>query len=211
MTRAPDEPAQQHAASGGAPVVSISRKGPVAVLRFDRGGQANALTFELMEQLVAAARSFEADRETAVVILTGADRIFSGGMDLKADVWDTLPSLDLEARRDYARARRDCLPKTRSRPQDRSRSTPSITSAAGSGSASPRSRRHSTRASSRSAASWVGCSVATRRPRPGATASRCWAAPRPPADAPSSRCRTPTAARSRAVPPIASHRCCWPS
>jgi enoyl-CoA hydratase/carnithine racemase len=83
--------------------VSVERKGAIALVRFDRSGQANALTFDIMRALTAAARGFEEDPQTAVVILTGADRVFSGGMDLKAADWDRLPSLSLDERREFAR------------------------------------------------------------------------------------------------------------
>ena len=69
------------------PVVSIERglgpEGRIAVVRFDRGDTVNALSPEAMRQLRAAARSFEDDLATSVVILTGTDHAFSAGFDLK--------------------------------------------------------------------------------------------------------------------------------
>ena len=52
-------------------------------MRFDRGDKLNALSPEAMRQLRAAARSFEDDIETSVVILTGNAHAFSAGFDLK--------------------------------------------------------------------------------------------------------------------------------
>jgi len=67
--------------------VSIERglgaEGRIAVVRFDRGDAVNALSPEAMRQLRAAARSFEDDLETSVVILTGNAKAFSAGFDLK--------------------------------------------------------------------------------------------------------------------------------
>lgn len=57
--------------------------GRVAMVRFDRGDGINALSPEAMRQLRAAARSFEDDIETSVVVLTGSARAFSAGFDLK--------------------------------------------------------------------------------------------------------------------------------
>ncbi len=67
--------------------VTITRglgpEGRVAVVRFDRGDKINALSPAAMRQLRAAARSFEDDLDTSVVILTGNAHAFSAGFDLK--------------------------------------------------------------------------------------------------------------------------------
>ena len=57
--------------------------GRIAVVRFDRGDGLNALSPEAMRQLTAAARSFEDDSDTSVVVLTGGPKAFSAGFDLK--------------------------------------------------------------------------------------------------------------------------------
>ena len=57
--------------------------GRIAVVRFDRGDGINALSPEAMRQLIAAARSFEDDAATSVVVLTGGADAFSAGFDLK--------------------------------------------------------------------------------------------------------------------------------
>lgn len=57
--------------------------GRIAVVRFDRGDGVNALSPEVMRELTAAARSFEDDGDTSVVVLTGSARAFSAGFDLK--------------------------------------------------------------------------------------------------------------------------------
>jgi enoyl-CoA hydratase len=46
-------------------------EGRIAVVRFDRGDGINALSPEAMRQLTQAARSFEDDADTSVVVLTG--------------------------------------------------------------------------------------------------------------------------------------------
>ena len=55
----------------------------IAVVRFDRGDGLNALSAEAMRQLTAAARSFEDDEVTSVVVLTGTAKAFTAGADLK--------------------------------------------------------------------------------------------------------------------------------
>ena len=63
--------------------VTIEKKGRIAVVRFDRGFAANALSMELMQELTEAARSFDDDFETSAVILTGRPDHFTMGADLK--------------------------------------------------------------------------------------------------------------------------------
>src|SRR5580692_9371326 len=57
--------------------------GRIAVVRFDRGDGINALSPEALRQLTDAARSFEDDGDTSVVVLTGGPKAFSAGFDLK--------------------------------------------------------------------------------------------------------------------------------
>ena len=55
----------------------------ISVVRFDRGDGINALSPEALRQLTDAARSFEDDSETSVVVLAGNAKAFSAGFDLK--------------------------------------------------------------------------------------------------------------------------------
>jgi enoyl-CoA hydratase len=61
----------------------LGPEGRVAVVRFDRGDGINALSPEVLRQLTDAARSFEDDDATSVVVLTGGADAFSAGFDLK--------------------------------------------------------------------------------------------------------------------------------
>ncbi|MGO9357980.1 MAG: enoyl-CoA hydratase/isomerase family protein [Xanthobacteraceae bacterium] len=63
--------------------VSIERRGRVAVVRFDRGDDRNALSRQVLRELMEAARSFEEDIETSAVVLTGRANVFTVGLDLK--------------------------------------------------------------------------------------------------------------------------------
>ena len=58
-------------------------EGRIAVVCFDRGDGINALSPEALRQLTDAARSFEDDGNTSVVVLTGSSTAFSAGFDLK--------------------------------------------------------------------------------------------------------------------------------
>src|ERR1700754_1766772 len=61
----------------------LGPEGRIAVVRFDRGDGINALSPEALHPLTDAARSFEDAGDTSVVVLTGSDKAFSAGFDLK--------------------------------------------------------------------------------------------------------------------------------
>src|SRR6202165_5220226 len=76
-------------------------EGRIAVVRFDRGDGLNALSPEALRQLTQAARSFEDDGETSVVVLTGGVKAFSAGFDLKDAEGRLRRSMDLGALRKH--------------------------------------------------------------------------------------------------------------
>ena len=61
----------------------LGPQGRIAVVRFDRGDNINALSRQAMRELRDVTRDFEDDLETSVVILTGSAKAFSAGFDLK--------------------------------------------------------------------------------------------------------------------------------
>jgi enoyl-CoA hydratase len=61
----------------------LGPQGRVAVVRFDRSDNINALSQQAMRELRDVPRDFEDDLETSVVILTGSAKAFSAGFDLK--------------------------------------------------------------------------------------------------------------------------------
>jgi enoyl-CoA hydratase len=69
--------------------------GRIAVVHFDRHDGINALSPEALRQLTAAARSFEDDSETSVVVLTGGARAFSAGFDLRDAEGRSRQSMDI--------------------------------------------------------------------------------------------------------------------
>lgn len=64
-------------------IVSIERRGPVALVRFDRGGSLNAFNEQQILELTEVAREFHDDLETQAVVLAGRMDAFSAGADLK--------------------------------------------------------------------------------------------------------------------------------
>jgi enoyl-CoA hydratase len=77
----------------------LGPEGRIAVVRFDRGDGINALSPEAMRQLTQAARSFDDDAETSVVVLTGGPKAFSAGFDLKDPEGRSRRSMDIGALR----------------------------------------------------------------------------------------------------------------
>lgn len=61
----------------------LGPQGRIALVRFDRGDNINALSQQAMRELRDVPRDFEDDLETTVVILTGSAKAFSAGFDLK--------------------------------------------------------------------------------------------------------------------------------
>lgn len=66
-------------------VVDIQREGSIAVVRYDRGGKANALNEESISALIQAADELSTDDTLQVIVLTGTPSRFSAGVDLNDD------------------------------------------------------------------------------------------------------------------------------
>jgi len=75
--------------------------GRIAVVRFDRGDGINAMSPEAMRQLTSAARSFEDDASTSVVVLTGSAKSFTAGFDLRDPEGRSRKTMDLGTLRQH--------------------------------------------------------------------------------------------------------------
>lgn len=62
--------------------VRIERRGPIAIVTFDRPAKANALNSALMREIESAALAFRDDGSTRAVVFTGAGKHFTSGADL---------------------------------------------------------------------------------------------------------------------------------
>jgi enoyl-CoA hydratase len=71
----------------------------IAIVRFDRGDKANALSAEALRQLTEAARGFHARPDISAVVLTGQARNFTLGADLKDPERAAMREQGLAARR----------------------------------------------------------------------------------------------------------------
>lgn len=64
-------------------ILLVERDGAVAIVTLNRPKQLNALSVALRREIVAAMRALATDAGVKVIILTGAGRAFSAGVDLK--------------------------------------------------------------------------------------------------------------------------------
>jgi enoyl-CoA hydratase len=61
----------------------IEAQGPVTLVRLNRPEALNALNSELMGELSVALRTLDADPEVRVIVLTGSEKAFAAGADIK--------------------------------------------------------------------------------------------------------------------------------
>lgn len=81
--------------------VSLAVEGPVATLKISRPDALNALNSVVVRELVAALDSLEADASVRCVVLTGSDKAFCAGADVKEMA--NLSAADIQ-RADHLRA-----------------------------------------------------------------------------------------------------------
>jgi enoyl-CoA hydratase/carnithine racemase len=88
--------------------VLVDREGPIAVARLNRPEQLNALSSELMRELVGALENLDADKSIRCIVLAGDERAFAAGADIgelqdtatidlyfgaRLDLWDAIRSI----------------------------------------------------------------------------------------------------------------------
>jgi enoyl-CoA hydratase len=69
--------------SGNYSLIKLEREGAVAVIQLNRPDVLNALNMQLMDELIAALQTVEDDPEIRCVIITGNERAFAAGADIK--------------------------------------------------------------------------------------------------------------------------------
>lgn len=67
----------------GYETISVSREGRVGVITISRPEALNALSFKLVTELTAALDSFEGDERIRALVITGSEKAFSAGADIK--------------------------------------------------------------------------------------------------------------------------------
>ena len=64
-------------------LIKASREGRVALIQLNRPEVLNALNMQLMDEVMSALDVFEADPDIGCVIITGSERAFAAGADIK--------------------------------------------------------------------------------------------------------------------------------
>ena len=62
--------------------IRVEKEGHVATVTFNRPEKLNALSADMMEEIILTARAFHEDEETRVVVFIGSGTCFSAGIDL---------------------------------------------------------------------------------------------------------------------------------
>jgi enoyl-CoA hydratase len=63
--------------------IKVETRGKVGILRLDRPAALNALNMALIGELAAAIDAFEADANIGCIVITGSDKAFAAGADIK--------------------------------------------------------------------------------------------------------------------------------
>ncbi|WP_029548620.1 enoyl-CoA hydratase-related protein, partial [Rhizorhabdus wittichii] len=63
--------------------ILVETQGPVTVIRLNRPQALNALNTQVLADLIVAFRAFDADPEQRCAILTGSEKAFAAGADIK--------------------------------------------------------------------------------------------------------------------------------
>lgn len=63
--------------------ISVERKGRVAIIRITRPKALNALNTQVLAEMLKAAQELDADRDVGCIVLTGDERAFAAGADIK--------------------------------------------------------------------------------------------------------------------------------
>ena len=76
--------------------ILVRREGPVAIVTLNRPTALNALNSALMDELSAAVKDFESDDGVRCIVITGSEKAFAAGADIRLMQPLTYPSTYLE-------------------------------------------------------------------------------------------------------------------
>jgi len=63
--------------------IIVERRGRVGIVRLNRPQALNALNATLKNELLGAVEAFDADADVGCILLTGSDKAFAAGADIK--------------------------------------------------------------------------------------------------------------------------------
>ncbi|CAN1571312.1 CaiD Enoyl-CoA hydratase/carnithine racemase [Rhabdaerophilaceae bacterium] len=87
----------------------VETHGRVGLIRFNRPQALNAINRQLLADLASALKRFDDDREIGAIVITGSDKAFAAGADIREMAHHTYPDTYLD---DFGAAP-DCLAKVR--------------------------------------------------------------------------------------------------
>ena len=76
--------------------VKVTRDAPIAVVQLDRPEVLNALSEEVMDELVKSLETLDDEPDIRCLVLTGSDKAFAAGADIKQSFVDATPASMLE-------------------------------------------------------------------------------------------------------------------
>jgi enoyl-CoA hydratase len=76
--------------------VTVLREAPIAVVQLNRPEVLNALSEELMDELVASLETLDDEADIRCIILTGSEKAFAAGADIKQSFVEATPASMLE-------------------------------------------------------------------------------------------------------------------
>lgn len=63
--------------------ILVAREGPVGIVTLNRPQQLNALSYDLVKEISLAMEAFDLDQEIKAIVLTGGEKVFAAGADIK--------------------------------------------------------------------------------------------------------------------------------
>ena len=76
--------------------IIVTREAPIATVQLNRPEVLNALSEELMDELVAALESLDNEADIRCIVLTGSEKAFAAGADIKKSFVEATPASMLE-------------------------------------------------------------------------------------------------------------------
>ena len=76
--------------------IKIVREAPIATVQLDRPEVLNALSEELMDELVSSLETLDNEADIRCIVLTGSEKAFAAGADIKKSFVDATPASMLE-------------------------------------------------------------------------------------------------------------------
>ncbi len=81
--------------------ILVAKDGPVGIVTLNRPKQLNALSYDLIKELSLAMEAFDLEQEIRAIVLTGGEKVFAAGADIKEMVDATPFDEQVQGRMSY--------------------------------------------------------------------------------------------------------------